>query len=190
MFKKISLITLCAASAFAMHSAEVNINNSDLELSAKLDMGQFNDSVEPNTVFVGAKYLKADEKHSDISSIDDYQEINFLMQRDVNSDFRVGLGLKLNYTKDFVSTPLGIEAAYKLPITSSVPFYLGGAVYVAPKVLSYDKADNFLEYRVTLEAEAIKNGFLMVGYRHMDTNYENADVEYNDSFYFGLKFLF
>jgi hypothetical protein len=190
MFKKISIITLCAVSAFAMHSAEVNINNSDIELSARIDMGQFNDGVEPNTIFLGAKYLNADEKHSDARSIDDYQEINFLMQRDVSSDFRLGLGFKLNHTKDFVSTPLGIEATYKLPIPSSVPFYLGGALYVAPEVLSYDKAEDFLEYRVTLEAEAIKNGFLVVGYRHMDTNYKRVDVEYNDSLYFGLKFLF
>lgn len=51
MLKKISLIALGAVSAFAMHSAEVNINNSDLELSAKLDMGQFNESVKPDTIF-------------------------------------------------------------------------------------------------------------------------------------------
>lgn len=190
MFKKISLSMLCAASAFAMHSAEINVNNADLELAAKLDVGQFNYNVEPNTIFVGSKYLKADEKHSDVNKIYDYQEINFLMQRDVSHEFRVGLGLKLNHTKEFVSTPLGIEALYKLPITSSVPFYLGGSVYVAPEVLSYDKADNFLEYRATLEAEAIKNGFLRVGYRHIDTNYKNFDVEFNDSICFGFKFLF
>lgn len=190
MIRKISLSAICAASVFAMHSAEININNTDLELSAKIDMGQFNDNVEPNTIFVGAKYLIADEKHSDVNKIYDYQEINFLMQRDVNSDFRLGLGLKLNHTRNFVSSPLGLEAAYKLPITSSVPFYLGGSIYVAPKILSYDKADDFLEYRVTLEAEVIKNGSLVVGYRHMDTNYKNFDVEYNDSIYFGFKFLF
>ncbi len=190
MLKKISLSALCAISAFAMHSAEVNVNNSDLELSAKLDMGQFNDSIEPDTILLGAKYLKADEKHSDVNSIDDYQELNFLMQRGVSTNLKVGLGLKINHTKDFASAPLGAEVTYKLPVTSSVPFYVGGAVYAAPEVLSFDRADSFLEYRVTIEAEAIKNGFLTVGYRHIDTNYDNVDIEYNDSVYFGLKFLF
>ncbi|MBE0515608.1 YfaZ family outer membrane protein [Sulfurimonas sp.] len=190
MFKKISLIALSTVSVFAMHSAEVNINNSDLELSAKLDMGQFNDSIEPATIFLGAKYLNADERHSDVRNIDDYQEINFLMQKNVNSDFRLGLGVKLNHTDEFVSIPLGIEAVYKLPVSSSVPFYIGASIYTAPEVLSFDEADSFLEYRFTLEAEAIQNGFITLGYRHMDTNYEVRDVEYNDSVYFGLKFLF
>lgn len=190
MFKKISLITLSAVSVFAMHGAEVNINNSDLELSAKLDMGQFNEGVEPDTIFLGAKYLKADERHSDVRCIDDYYELNFLMQKNVNSDFRLGLGVKLNHTKDFVSAPLGLEAVYKLPVTSSVPFYIGASIYSAPEVLSFDKADGFLEYRIGVEAEAIKNGFITFGYRHLDTNYEARDVEYNESLYFGLKFLF
>ncbi|MCK9473420.1 YfaZ family outer membrane protein [Sulfurimonas sp.] len=190
MFKKATLIALSAVSVFAMHSAEVNINNSDIELSARLDMGQFNESVEPNTIFLGARYLHADERHSDVNSIDDFQEINFLMQKNVNSDFRLGLGIKANYTKNFVSIPLGVEASYKLPFSSSVPFYIGASIYVAPEVLSFDKADNFLEYQVNVEAEAIKNGFITLGYRHIDTNYKNWDVEYNESLYFGLKFLF
>jgi len=190
MFKKISLIALNAVSVFAMHGAEVNINNSDLELSAKLDIGQFNESVEPDTIFLGARYINADNRHSDVNNIDDYYEVNFLMQKNVNSDFRLGLGVKLNHTKEFLSIPLGLEAAYKLPFASSVPFYINASIYSAPEVLSFDKADSFLEYRVGIEAEAIKNGFILVGYRHLDTNYEARDVEYNDSLYFGLKFLF
>lgn len=190
MFKKISLVALSTVSVFAMHSAEININNSDLELSAKLDMGQFNENVEPATIFLGAKYLNADERHSDVRNIDDYQEINFLMQKNVNSDFRLGLGVKLNHTEEFISIPLGLEAVYKLPVTSSVPFYVGASIYTAPEVLSFDEADSFLEYRLTLEAEAIQNGFITLGYRHMDTDYKRGDVEYNDSLYFGLKFLF
>jgi hypothetical protein len=190
MFKKISLIALNAVSVFAMHGAEVNINNSDLELSAKLDIGQFNESVEPDTIFLGARYINADNRHSDVNNIDDYYEVNFLMQKNVNSNFRLGLGVKLNHTKEFLSIPLGLEAAYKLPLASSVPFYINASIYSAPEVLSFDKADSFLEYRVGIEAEAIKNGFILVGYRHLDTNYEARDVEYNDSLYFGLKFLF
>lgn len=116
--------------------------------------------------------------------------MNFLMQKNVSTDFRLGLGVKLNHTKEFTSAPLGLEAAYKLPVSSSVPFYINASVYVAPEVLSFDKADSFLEYRAGLEVEAIKNGFILVGYRHLDTNYEERDVEYNDSIYFGLKFLF
>jgi hypothetical protein len=190
MFKKICLTALSAVTVFAMHSAEVNVNNSDIELSARLDMGQFNDNIEPDTIFLGAKYLNADERHSNVRSIDDYQELNFLMQREVSTDFRLGIGAKLNHTKDFVSIPFGVEAVYKLPVASIIPFYVGASLYAAPEVLSLDKADSFLEYRVTLEAEVIQNAFITAGYRHIDTNYERGDVEYNESLYFGLKVLF
>ena len=190
MLKKVSLLALSTASVFAMHSAEVNVNNSDLEVSAKFDIGQVNEKVEPNTVFLGAKYLKADKRHSDISSVDDYYEANFLMMKNASKNLKFGLGVKMNHTKDFTSTPLGVEAVYRLPIESSVPFYISGSLYYAPKVLSFEKADNYLEYRAAVDVEVIKNGFVVVGYRNMNTNYESRDVEYNRSFYGGFRFLF
>lgn len=190
MLRKISLIALSAASVFAMHSAELNINNSDLEVGVRLDAGQFNESVEPHTIFIGAKYINADERHSDVRRIKDYQEVNFLMQKNVNADFRLGLGVKLNHTEDFVSIPLGLEAQYKLPINTAMPLYIGAAIYCAPEVLSMDKADGFLEYRANADLQVIENGYITVGYRHMDTNYKRGDIEYNDSVYIGMKFEF
>jgi len=52
MLKKILLMTVTVISAFALHTAEININDKDLELNAKFDMGQFNETIYPNTVFV------------------------------------------------------------------------------------------------------------------------------------------
>jgi hypothetical protein len=190
MLKKLSLITVSAVSVFAMHSAEINVNNRDLELDLKFDMGQFNETIEPHTVFLGGKYLKADEKHSNVNSIDDYYELNFLMQKEVSENLRLGLGIKVNHTKDFTTFPLGIEASYKLPIETVAPLYIGGSFYYAPDVLAAEDADSFKEYRVTLDAEVIKNGLVTVGYRTLDTDYKNRDVEYNKSVYIGFKFLF
>lgn len=190
MFKKIGLLALSTVSVFAMHTAEININSLDLEVSAKFDVGQVNEKVEPNTIFVGAKYLNFDERHSDTTGIKSYNEINFLMLKNVSKDLKLGLGIKLNHTKDFTSAPLGVEAAYKLPIESSVPFYIGGSLYYASEVLSFEKASNYLEYRATMDAEVIKNGFVTVGYRVMNTDYKIVDVEYNKSFYGGFRFLF
>lgn len=190
MLKKISLLALSTVSVFAMHMAEININNSDLEVSGKFDIGQVNEKVEPNTIFLGARYLNVDKRHSDISSVEDYYEMNFLMMKNASKNLKLGLGVKMNHTKDFTSAPLGVEAAYRLPIESSVPFYVSGSLYYAPKVLSFDKADNYAEYRASIDAEVIKNGFITIGYRNMNTNYENRDVEYNKSFYGGFRFLF
>ncbi len=197
MFKKLGLLALCGASAFAMHNVELNINDKDLEVGAKLDMGQFNDTTEPDTVFVGIKYLHASEEHSGIeksSNINDYYEFNFLMQRKVEAtDLVIGLGVKLNGTKDYNTIPLGAEASYKLPVSEQMPIYLNGSVYYAPEVLSLQDAKNFLEYRVGVDVEVIKNGSVTLGYRSLDTNYKSdkgGNINYNKSVYAGFKFSF
>jgi len=192
MFKKLGLLAICGVSAFAMHSVELNINDKDLELGAKLDMGQFNDTTEPDTVFIGAKLLHAHEDHSDIDSdIHDYIEVNFLMQREMNdSGLSIGLGVKVNNTEDFTTIPLGMEALYRLPTGSVIPMYIGASIYYAPEVLSMQDAKNFLEYRVGFDAELIKNAHVVAGFRNLDTNYEAVNINYNKSIYAGFKFAF
>ncbi|MCK9492360.1 MAG: YfaZ family outer membrane protein [Sulfurimonas sp.] len=196
MLKKIGLLALCSASVFAMHSVELNINDKDLEFGAKVDMGQFNDTIDPDSVFIGAKILHADEKNSDFrsnSEMNDYYEASFLMQRRVAAtELVIGLGVKLNGTKNFSSIPLGVEATYKI-VNGAIPLYLKGAVYFAPEILSMQNAKNFLEYRVALDIELITNGYVTVGYRSLDTNYDSkkgGDKNYNKSAYIGVKFAF
>ena len=196
MLKKITLIAFCAVSAFAMHTGEININDKDLEISAKFDLGQFNDAVEPDTMFIGGKFLNADSDNSSNSNaeIDPYFEVNFLMMREVgNLGMSVGMGAKLNFTDNFSSIPLGLEFAYKIPAPDLIPMKLNGSIYYAPSVLCLSDADNYLEYRISYDIEVIKNGYVTVGYRNIDTNYENnkgGDFTYNESFYAGFKIGF
>ena len=204
MLKKLGFISILSASAFAMHGVDININDKDLEFGANLDMGQFVNTVEPNTVFVGARYLKGNQDHSDFTKNDNaYYEANFLMQKAVpNSDVTIGLGVKLNHTQydtgsknlNFTSIPLGVELGYKLPVHSPVPLYLGGKLYYAPEVLCMNDAKSFLEYRVNLDIEVIPNGRVTVGYRNLDTNYDvsgrTMNANYNSSAYVGFKFQF
>jgi hypothetical protein len=193
MLKKLTMMGACAASAFAMHTAEININDTDLEVNAQLDMGQFNAALEPETMYVGFKFLNADESNSDYedSDIDPMYEVNFLSIHALGDQgFKLGMGVKANYTKDFVSVPLGLEAVYNLPFENVIPIYLHGSVYFAPKALAFRNADSFLEYRADIGVEIIPHGDLVVGYRHIDTNYEDSDFSYNSSIYFGFKIGF
>ena len=197
MLKKLSMITLCAASAFALNTAELNINDSDLEVMAQFDMGQFNDAVEPETVFIGARLLNGHKSHSDDedSSLDSFVELNFLMKREIaDKGLTIGLGVKLNATKnnseDFMSIPLGVEATYRIPASDLIPMYVGASLYYAPSVLSLADADNYLEYRINYDIEVIKNGRITIGYRSIDTNYEVGNFNYNKSLYGGFKFSF
>jgi len=204
MLKKFGLLVLCGVSLFAMHDVELNINDKDLEFAAKLDMGQFMDSVEPELVYIGAKMLHADEKHSDLNDwettdLDDYYEVNFLMQRHIDdTGLSIGLGIKLNGTKKFASIPFGMEVGYKMPFIESVPMTLNANIYYAPDVLTMRDADNFFEYRISYDIEVIKNAIVTMGYRSLQTNYESVvkspyfkkDINYNASPYVGFKFSF
>lgn len=191
------MLAFCGASAFALNYAEINVNDKDLEFSGKLDMGQIIDSVAPDTVFVGLRYLDGHAKHSgdENAKVKSYVDLNFLMQRALsNSGLTIGLGLKFNKTElgkqNFSSLPLGIEASYKIPTTQFIPMYIGGTIYHAPSVLSFEDAEKFLEYRVNFDLEVIQNGRITVGYRSLDTNYKLGDFNYNKSIYAGFKFGF
>jgi len=197
MLKKLALMALCSVSAFALNSVELNINDSDLEVMAKFDMGQFNDSVEPETVFVGGRLLNGHKSHSDNEndSLDSFVELNFLMRREIaDRGLYIGLGMKLNATKNsddnFVSIPLGAEIDYRIPASDLIPMYVGMSLYYAPSVLSLSDADNFLEYKIHYDIEVIKNGALTVGYRSLNTNYEKYNFNYNSAAYLGFKFSF
>ena len=192
MLKKLTLITMSVVSAFALHTAEININDKDLEIAGQFDMGQFNDMIEPNTIFVGLKYLNADAANSDNKQahLESFYEANFLMMKDFkNSDFRIGLGAKINHTKDYETLPLGVEGSYLLPV-KILSLYLNASIYYAPSVLSFDNAENYLETRANIDAEIIENGKLTLGYRKIDTNYKMGNFTYNKTWYIGFKFSF
>ncbi len=194
MLKKLSLIVVSAVSAFAMHNAEININDKDLEIGAKFDLGQFSNTVAPDTTYLGMTYLSGSEDNSN-SNIDGYVEANFLMKQEIdNTGLLFGIGLKANYTQvngnKFITVPLGLELGYSF--LTRLPVTIGTEFYYAPESLAFAKAENFLEYRFTATLEVIDKGSLVVGYRTIDTNIENrfGSQTYNQSAYFGFKFSF
>ncbi len=200
MLKKITLITASTISAFAMHMAEININDKDLEVAGRFDIGQFNDNVEPNTMFFGAKFFNPVVAHasSSIRSIKPYYEANFLIMREVgNYGLALGMGIKLNYTRmnsiNYSALPLGAEVAYTFPAPKVIPITLGASIYYAPEVLSFADATAYLDYKVHLDIELIKNAGVTMGYRNMNMSAGNnglGSTNYNSSGYLGFQFKF
>ena len=201
MLKKLGLsIVLTCVSLFAMHGAEININNEDLELTAKIDIGQINHAIEPDTIFVGLKLLNGHESHTSEKNLDNgtYIDLNFLMMNELPiKGLHIGLGVKLNYSdsfnSDFVSIPLGIEFKYKIPAYNLIPLYLAGSAYYAPSVLTLSDAEDYFEYRVSFDIEVIRNGAITLGFRSLELNYDNitySKYTYNRSGYIGFKFNF
>ncbi len=196
MLKTILLGTLISTAAFATNQAELNVNNKELEGQVRFDMKQMG-VVSLDGFYIGARILDGDESNSDrIGNTDPLVEVSFMVQRPVQEvpGLAIGLGIKGEYTKfdgnNFAALPLGIEADMKLPLEISIPFYVGGALYYAPSVLSFRDGENYLETRIHLDVEPIKNGRIELGYRMIDTDVENRDVTYNDAWYLGMRLDF
>lgn len=199
MLKKLTLITMSTVSVFAMSSAEINLNDKDLEISAVIDLGSSSRSIEPNTTFVNLKYLSVTGEHSNVNDdaeLDNYYEAGFLMKRKVEgSNATVGLGIKANAIggdNTFLALPLGIEIGYITP--TKVPIEVALKTYYAPDSLAFSNADSYKEFRLDANVEIIKNGSIVAGYRDLKTNYLinnfKHSINYNRSVYFGLKFNF
>ncbi|MEA3228187.1 MAG: YfaZ family outer membrane protein, partial [Campylobacterota bacterium] len=168
-----------------------------LAVHTKFDMGQFIDTIRPESTIIGFSFLNADEDHSrnHPHKIKPLYEGSFLKMRELGeSDISLGLGIKANYTLHYLSLPLGAELKYALPPETVIPISFHTSLYYAPEVLSMIDAREYLELGVSMDIELIKGGSLTVGYRRIETNYEfnnyNVNSIYNDSGYLGYKLAF
>jgi hypothetical protein len=196
MFKKALLLSLTSLSAMAMHTAELNINNKDVEAAIRFDMGQFNTALQPASYYLGAGVLSGGKEHSNADETEILAELNLLVQSPLHSvsGLTFGLGLKFNHTEvsseTFMSLPLGVEASYRFYPFDALPLKIGAAFYYAPAPLAFERAEKYQEERIYLDLELIRYGAITVGYRNIDTDFEHAGMNYNDSVYAGFKFMF
>lgn len=201
MLKKLTLLALSVVSALAMHTVELNLNEKDAEGEVRLDMGQFNDKLLTDSVYLGVRLLHGSEKHSDVDP-KTLIEVNFLVQRIISATedaLTLGMGFKLEYTtlqdpvfseQTFFALPIGIEGNYRFPLDLPVALHLGGSFYYAPEVFAFDDAKNYLEYRVNFDVEIFDGGKIRIGYRNIDTDTKKYDANYNHSAYLGFKLAF
>ncbi len=199
MLKKLVAVFALGTSLMAMHEFELNLNNHDLDARLDLDMGQFNASVEPDSVFFGGRYLYGSKENSDSKIDSDHYLLDghFRVQQQLANvpALTVGMGMKLVYTsiedEDFYALPLGIHVRYRLPV-EAVPFYVGGRFYYSPQVLSFQDAKNYMEYQIGLDVMLIDRAGVTAGYRKIDTNFDisDGDATFNESWFLGVKFRF
>jgi hypothetical protein len=195
MLKKLIVaFSFFSVTLFGMHTAEININKTDVEAGLALDLGQFTYSVEPDTTFMFFRFLKPDDEYSDFPDPNAYFEGGFKVEKELaNTNFLVGAGIKLNYTEkrsnDFFSLPLSLHVGYTMPLM--IPIHFLAQVHYAPEVLSFMDAKNYLEYRLDVDFEIINNALINIGYRDLEMKFDHTDyIQYNGAFYLGLKFKF
>ncbi len=194
MLKNLILASLLSCSAFAAHQVEANVNDREVEGQIRLDMGRMG---AMEGTYLGVRFLNGDNNNSEtITDPDPLMEASFLVMRPVSGvrGLKFGLGIKAETTdidgRGYAAIPLGMEAELKLPLNSSIPFYIGGALYYAPSALSFKDGDGYMETRIHFDVEPIESARVEVGYRTIDTDLKNRNVTYNEAWYFGLRLDF
>ncbi len=201
MLKKLLLATLLLSSTtYAMHEFELNLNDKDVDVHLGLDMGQFNDNIEPDSLIIKARIMKGDREHAKLPDKQDTSilgEFGFVAQSSsaMAPGLMMGMGIKLAYTplkdQSIFAMPIGVVTDYTLPLDIIIPLHVGGQFYYAPEVLSFEKSTSYMEYQVNFDVELMERGLVTMGYRGIDTPTEaKTNAYYNRSFFIGFKFKF
>lgn len=169
----------------AQNSASLNINDEDVELQASLNVNEFIGYGDGTTYTFDANYLNADG--------DGLFGIGLSGENQLQGVYglRIGFGIKTVFADEFAAVPLWVKAAYVLPLTDAIPTTTWEMSFAyAPKVLSFNDAETYSEFRTQLDMEVVSNIHIFAGYRNIDTDYKAFDYTFNDSFYGGLKLSF
>jgi len=185
MKKQLISTLLCASTLLQANMVGININSEDVELEGKLNITSMVGYNSGTSYFIGGNYLHTDNDNMVTIA---FGATNTLAGAE---GITFSLGVEGVFAEEFIAMPFFGEAALHLPLDEPIPpTTLKIKLAIAPSVLSFVDADSYSEYRFEGDMEVISNVHVYMGYRNIDTDYETADYNFNDSWYGGLKISF
>lgn len=193
MLKKLLLAAAFASSLFAYNMADVNINGSDLQVSATTAASMS----KTTTAFYTLSYLSVeDENEREHTSL--YGDMLLSGKKGGAIDF--GLGFRAQYfdldyanVDSFICFPLRGKIYFNLPV-KAVKTILSAELAYAPEVLVLSSdVQSTSEIRFELNFEVMENGFAYFGFRDIELKPDGGgdSLELNDQASFlGLKIEF
>jgi len=185
-FKNIMITTLLLLNiTYAKNTIGIDINSKDIEILTSIDLNNLTDYDNSTTYTIDANYLH--------SSGNNMTQISFSGKNSLQGlgNLTLSLGFSSIFANNFLAFPLIAKAIYTLPLNVQIPTTSISINFAyAPSVLSFRDANNYNNFRIEADMEAISNIHLFTGYRTISTNYNYNDKTFNDSFYGGLKLSF
>ena len=170
---------------WGQNSVGLNINNDDVELQASLNLNAMAGYADGTTYTIDGNYLHTDSENLFTFGVSGENQLQGIY------GMTVGFGIKAAIADDYFALPLLAKGSYRLPLNDAVPTTsLQMLLAYAPSVLSFSDADKYFEFRTQLDMEVVPNIHLFTGYRNIDTDYVGRELNFNDSFYGGLKLNF
>ena len=181
--KMIALLTLPWIVA-AQNGLSININDEDVELEGRRAIKALGGYESSTTYLVGGTLLHT--KKDTLATLS-FEGINTLQGAPF---IEVSLGLKAVITQDYLTLPFSIGANYHLPSSFFNDAMIGFLWAYAPSALSFNDAKSYSEMRFEGSIEVVEKISLTLGYRSIDTDYRNADIQFNKGWYVGMRFAF
>ena len=189
MLKKILLGTLLFSSvAFAQNEIEANINEDSYEISVDAYLNDYYMLNDNSKYFLGFKVLGVDKDSQENKKLWS-MNAKVMNQSSNGYGFNFGLGLKglvADADKDMSVVAFGIFVEYAFYDALNI----NASYHYAPEVLTFSGGKNYKETRIALDYELVNNGFITVGYRDIETEFDDSNVNFDDSAYAGFKFKF
>jgi hypothetical protein len=169
------------------------INNSDLNLKIKESYngtGLFSS----NKFNIAFDYLRISKDHSDfVNDSSNMYSVPIYYSGHVTNNLINSFGISFNNidNSDFWTIGLNLGFEYNIPnpyIKSSI----SANIDYSPEVLCFKDSEKLINFSSTLNFEVIKDSAdIIVSYRNINlsTNYIH-NINYNESFYAGIKFIF
>jgi len=191
MTKKSSIliILILSSTLMAQDSVGFNVNSDTVEVESKTDVtGYFLTSENGTKYKVEANYLNTSYSYlfgAGMSANGNVPDIKGLQ-------FSVGAKLMMSDNKQdsFFAIPLMAKAIYQLPIGDIPPSYVTASLLYAPSSLSFSDAESYSELRIEADVDVIENVSVYSGYRTIDTDYKDYEMNMDQAIYGGLKLSF
>ncbi len=192
MVKKLLLITLLTLPLFSAERANfgLNINNDDLEVEGRTSLYAQTNRLNYRNFFIDGNFIKGDD--------DNLYGVGFYVENSPQgySNITFDIGLRSIFSgndkldKDFVAIPLLLNAKARMYLGNLPKSALGIKLAYAPSPLTFADGDSYFEFRIEADMHVIQNIDIYVGYRDIETNYDDKDITFNSAMYAGFKFLF
>ncbi len=113
----------------------------------------------------------------------------------VGSPLIFGVGGKLFYIDPkgtgSSGSALGIGAHFRYTWPDYNRFVLGGELYYAPNIVSFQNVDHYMQVSVRAGYEVLRNADVYIGYRHVSASFDgSAGVTLDSSFVLGMNLTF
>lgn len=186
LIRSAALVLALGGATFAAHAANLNVNLGSNAASINYAAGLTGSGLQGTIGYL---------HHTDQVDIGDVGLLVTGNSNPTGSPLIFGVGGKVFFISPKQisgnGTVLGLGGQFNYTWPDYNRFNIGGELYVAPKIVSFNNAQRFLEYGVNAGYEVLRNAELYVGWRHVSAAFSGTSMVTLDStFMVGLNLTF